>query len=582
MSNELFNCAALRSSDIGKKVRLRGFVAKERNLGGLIFIDLRDSKGITQIVIHPDNKNYELAKTIRTEFVIEVSGEVIARESINKHIPTGDIEVIAEEVTIVSKAKTTPFVISDDSEVLEDTRMTYRYLDLRRASIKERIIERAKINRSIRNFFDNNDFIEIETPILSKSTPEGARDYLVPSRIHEGTFYALPQSPQIYKQLLMLSGFERYYQIARCFRDEDLRTDRQPEFTQLDLEMSFASETEIRSFLEQAMVQMMKDVKGVDIPAPFPTLGFDEAMARYGSDKPDTRFALELINVTDIVATMDFKVFSEAPMVNLLNVKGAADKFSRKDIDKLGEFAAIYKAKGLAWVKYTDGAFNGPISKFITDIHALELKERADVEEGDLLLFVADQKSVVQASLGALRSKLGKELNLIDRNQYNFLWIIDWPLFEYDEDTKTYAAAHHPFTAVKPEHEQFLIDNKPELCYAQAYDLVLNGYELGSGSIRITDPEMQMHMFRALGFSEEEAQEQFGFLIEAYQYGAPSHGGMGIGIDRIAMILTDTDIISDVVAFPKTLSARDLMMDSPSPVDTVQLDDLGIMVKEGK
>lgn len=573
------NCSELRLNHVGETVTLKGWVAKERNLGGLIFIDLRDRFGVTQVVIRPEHPQYETAKAIRSEYVVSITGTVIERESKNNNIVTGEIEVVVDTLTIINKSKTTPLIIADETDALEDTRLKYRYLDLRRPAMQQKLFTRHKIVQSIRNFLNDADFIDIETPTLTKSTPEGARDYLVPSRVNAEQFYALPQSPQIFKQLLMISGFDRYYQIARCYRDEDLRADRQPEFTQVDMEMSFMSETEIRSLLEDMLIMMMKEVKGIDIPKPFPVMTYETAMNEYGSDKPDTRFDMKLVDLTSFAKTVDFKVFTQAAQVKAIVAKGAANNYSRKDIDKLTEFVGIYGAKGLAWLKVANDTLAGPIAKFFSEEQAATLLTNVNATNDDLILFVADEPNVVADSLGALRLRLGKELNLIPAETYNFLWVIDWPLFEYDADNNRHIAAHHPFTMPKSGDIDMLATD-PGSCLAQAYDVVLNGFEIGGGSIRINNPEIQRNMFRALGFSDEQMETEFGFLIDAYEYGAPEHGGVALGLDRIAMILTNSDSIRDVIAFPKTASARDLMMDAPSHVSDKQLEELHIQLRK--
>ncbi|AXH99274.1 aspartate--tRNA ligase [Sporosarcina sp. PTS2304] len=576
-------CGNLTEQQIGQEVTLQGWVQKRRDLGGLIFIDVRDRAGIVQTVFNPNisKEALEIAETLRNEYVIEVKGLVIEREerTKNPNISTGAIEVQVVELTIINESKNPPFTIEDDTDVNEETRLKYRYLDLRRPELAKVFKMRSDITKTVRNFLDDEGFLEVETPILTKSTPEGARDYLVPSRVHEGEFYALPQSPQLFKQLLMVSGFDRYYQIARCFRDEDLRADRQPEFTQIDMEMSFMSIEDILELNERLIQKVMKDVKGVDIEAPFKRLPYDEAMSRFGSDKPDTRFGMELTDVSDIVKDSSFKVFTGAVetggQVKLINVKGAAEKYSRKDIDALGEFAKVYGAKGLAWLKVTEDGFNGPIAKFFDGEIGEALKAAGQGETGDLFLFGADKKSVVADSLGALRLKLGKDLELIDQSQYNFLWVTEWPLFEYDEEDGRYYAAHHPFTM--PADVKQLTEN-PEKVKAQAYDLVLNGYELGGGSLRIYQREVQEAMFKALGFTEEQAREQFGFLLDAFEYGTPPHGGIAFGLDRIVMLLAGSTNLRDTIAFPKTASASDLLTEAPSIVDEAQLKELGIKV----
>lgn len=584
--NRTHNNGELRLEHVGQVVELKGWVAKTRNLGGLVFIDLRDRYGITQLVANPENVSHEVleaANKVRNEYVIAVKGTVAERQSKNPNMPTGDIEIVLDELTIISEAEMTPLIIADETDALEDTRLKYRYLDLRRPVMQKNFILRHNILKSIRSYLDGNDFIEVETPYLNKSTPEGARDYLVPSRVHEGHFYALPQSPQIFKQLLMVSGFERYYQIARCFRDEDLRADRQPEFTQIDIETSFLTQEEIMNMIEEMLVKMMKDVKGLDVARPFPRLSYEEAMGRFGSDKPDTRFDMELIALNDVVANCGFSVFAQAVEagneVKALCVKGAAERFSRKDIDKLTDFVKKYKAKGLAWIKVVEEGFNGPIAKFFNEEEVANIKEATNAEVGDLLLFVADKKSVVADSLGALRLHLGKELGLIDESKFNFLWVIDWPLFEYDEEAGRFFAAHHPFTMPSLDTLD-TFDTDSHNAKAQAYDIVLNGYELGGGSLRIYRPDVQSRMFETLGFTKEEAEEQFGFLMNAFKYGTPPHGGLALGLDRIAMILTGSQSLRDVIAFPKNASASCPMTEAPGTVTDAQLEELHIQLRK--
>lgn len=584
--NRTHNNGELRIEQVGQTVELKGWVAKTRNLGGLVFIDLRDRYGMTQLVINPETAKPEVLATatkVRNEYVIAVKGEVAERQSKNPNMPTGDIEVVLDELTIISEAEMTPLIIADETDALEETRLKYRYLDLRRPVMQKNFILRHNILKSIRSYLDGHDFIEVETPYLNKSTPEGARDYLVPSRVHEGEFYALPQSPQIFKQLLMVSGFERYYQIARCFRDEDLRADRQPEFTQIDIETSFLTQEEIMNMIEEMLVKMMKDVKGLDIPRPFPRLSYEEAMGRFGSDKPDTRFEMELMALNDVVANCGFSVFAQTVEagneVKALCVKGAADRFSRKDIDKLTDYVKKYKAKGLAWVKVTEDGFNGPIAKFFNEQEVENMKQATQAEAGDLLLFVADKKSVVADSLGALRLHLGKELGLIDESKFNFLWVIDWPLFEYDEEAGRFFAAHHPFTMPSLDTLD-TFDTDAHQAKAQAYDIVLNGYELGGGSLRIYQKDIQERMFKALGFTKEEAEQQFGFLMNAFKYGTPPHGGLALGLDRIAMILTGSQSLRDVIAFPKNASATCPMTEAPGVVSEAQLEELHIQLKK--
>ncbi|MGI2746827.1 aspartate--tRNA ligase, partial [Bacillus cytotoxicus] len=487
------------------------------------------------------------------------------------------IEVQATKVTVLNAAKTTPIIIADDTDASEDVRLKYRYLDLRRPVMYNTFKMRHDVTKTIRNFLDTEEFLEVETPILTKSTPEGARDYLVPSRVHDGEFYALPQSPQLFKQLLMVGGFERYYQVARCFRDEDLRADRQPEFTQIDIEASFLTQEEILDMMERMMTKVMKDVKGVEISVPFPRMTYADAMARYGSDKPDTRFEMELTDLSEFAAGCGFKVFTGAVenggQVKAINAKGAASKYSRKDIDALTEFVKVYGAKGLAWLKVEEDGLKGPIAKFFNEEEANVIMTTLEASAGDLLLFVADKKSVVADSLGALRLRLGKELELIDENKFNFLWVTDWPLLEYDEEANRYFAAHHPFTMPFREDVE-LLETAPEKARAQAYDLVLNGYELGGGSLRIYERDVQEKMFKALGFTQEEAREQFGFLLEAFEYGTPPHGGIALGLDRLVMLLAGRTNLRDTIAFPKTASASCLLTDAPSPVAGAQLEEL--------
>ncbi len=581
MFGRTYFCGEVPETAIGEKITLKGWVQKRRDLGGLIFVDLRDRTGLVQIVFNPDvsKEALDTAEKVRNEFVLSVEGTVVARQegTINNNLKTGKIEIHATKLTIINEAKPSPFVISDKVDASEETRLKYRYLDLRRPVMFETFKMRHQTTKSVREFLDSEGFLDIETPMLTKSTPEGARDYLVPSRVHDGEFYALPQSPQLFKQLLMVSGFERYYQIARCFRDEDLRADRQPEFTQIDIETSFMSQEDIMAMTEQMMAKVMKDVKGIDVTLPFPRLTYADAMARYGSDKPDTRFAMELVDVSEIVKDSSFKVFASAVknggQVKAINVKGAASNYSRKDIDALGAFAAVYGAKGLAWMKVESDGLKGPISKFFAGEEAESLMVALEAQEGDLLLFVADNKMVVAEALGALRLKLGKEMGLIDNEAFNFLWVTDWPLLEYDPEAKRYFAAHHPFTMPFRE-DLHLLESEPQNVRAQAYDIVLNGYELGGGSLRIFERDVQMKMLSALGFSDEEAQAQFGFLLEAFEYGTPPHGGIALGLDRLVMLLAGRTNLRDTIAFPKTASASDLLTEAPSRVDPEQLAEL--------
>ena len=570
----------VRMEHVGQEITLKGWVARRRDLGGLIFIDLRDREGIMQLVINPETVSKDVmgtAESLRSEFVIEVTGQVVAREQANDKLATGAVELHVQSLEVLNTAKTTPFEIKDGIEANDDTRLRYRYLDLRRPEMLENLKLRAKVTHSIRNYLDELEFIDVETPFLSKSTPEGARDYLVPSRVNKGHFYALPQSPQITKQLLMNAGFDRYYQIVKCFRDEDLRGDRQPEFTQVDLETSFLSEQEIQDITEGLIARVMKETKGIEVTLPFPRMKYDDAMALYGSDKPDTRFDMLLQDLTEVVKGVDFKVFSEAPAVKAIVVKGAADNYSRKDIDKMTEVAKQYGAKGLAWVKVVDGELNGPVAKFLTGIQE-DLSTALGLEDKDLVLFVADTLEVANATLGALRGRIAKELGLIDNDKFNFLWVVDWPMFEWSEEEGRYMSAHHPFTLPQAETAHELEGDLAKV-RAIAYDIVLNGYELGGGSLRINQKELQERMFKALGFSAEEANDQFGFLLEAMDYGFPPHGGLAIGLDRFVMLLAGEENIREVIAFPKNNKATDPMTQAPSPVAAKQLEELNLQVE---
>ena len=571
----------VREEHIGQEITLKGWVARRRDLGGLIFIDLRDREGIMQLVINPEKVSAGVmatAESLRSEFVIEVTGQVEAREQANDKLATGAVELNVTALTVLNTAKTTPFEIKDGIEANDDTRLRYRYLDLRRPEMLENLKLRAKVTHSIRNYLDELEFIDVETPFLSKSTPEGARDYLVPSRVNKGHFYALPQSPQITKQLLMNAGFDRYYQIVKCFRDEDLRGDRQPEFTQVDLETSFLTEQEIQDITEGLIARVMKETKGIEVTLPFPRMKYDDAMALYGSDKPDTRFEMLLQDLTDLVKGVDFKVFSEAPAVKAIVVKGAADNYSRKDIDKMTEVAKQYGAKGLAWVKVVDGELNGPVAKFLTSIQG-DLTSALGLEDKDLVLFVADTLEVANATLGALRGRIAKELGLIDNDKFNFLWVVDWPMFEWSEEEGRYMSAHHPFTLPQAE-TAYELEGDLAKVRAIAYDIVLNGYELGGGSLRINQKELQERMFKALGFSAEEANDQFGFLLEAMDYGFPPHGGLAIGLDRFVMLLAGEENIREVIAFPKNNKATDPMTQAPSTVALKQLEELNLQVEQ--
>lgn len=570
----------VRSEHVGQKITLKGWVSRRRDLGGLIFIDLRDREGIMQLVINPENVDKEVmetAESLRSEYVIEVTGKVEARTQANDKLATGAVELHVENLTVLNTAQTTPFEIKDGIEANDDTRLRYRYLDLRRPEMLANLKLRAKVTHSIRNYLDELEFIDVETPFLTKSTPEGARDYLVPSRVNQGHFYALPQSPQITKQLLMNAGFDRYYQIVKCFRDEDLRGDRQPEFTQVDLETSFLSDQEIQDITEDLIARVMKETKGIEVTLPFPRMKYDDAMALYGSDKPDTRFEMLLQDLTELVKGIDFKVFSEAPAVKAIVVKNAADKYSRKDIDKLTEQAKQYGAKGLAWVKVVSGELNGPVAKFLKDLTS-DLTDALQLEDNDLVLFVADTLEVANASLGALRVRLAKDLDLIDESKFNYLWVVDWPMFEWSEEEGRYMSAHHPFTLPQADtaHE---LEGDLSKVRAIAYDIVLNGYELGGGSLRINHKDLQERMFKALGFSEEEATDQFGFLLEAMDYGFPPHGGLAIGLDRFVMLLAGEENIREVIAFPKNNKASDPMTQAPSIVDAKQLEELSLQVE---
>lgn len=570
----------VRSEHIGQEITLKGWVGRRRDLGGLIFIDLRDREGIMQLVINPEKVSSDVmatAESLRNEFVIEVTGVVAQREQENTNLPTGAVELKVSALTVLNTAKTTPFEIKDDVEVSDDNRLRYRYLDLRRPKMLNNFKLRAKVTHSIRNYLDSLEFIDVETPILTKSTPEGARDYLVPSRVNQGHFYALPQSPQITKQLLMNAGLDRYYQIVKCFRDEDLRGDRQPEFTQVDMETSFLSDKDIQDITEGMIAKVMKDTKGIDVTLPFPRMSYDDAMNNYGSDKPDTRFEMLLQDLTDLVKNVDFKVFSQAPVLKAIVVKGNADKYSRKSIDKLTEFAKQFGAKGLAWVKFTDGSLNGPVAKFLTSIED-KLTASLQLEDNDLVLFVADTLEIANNTLGALRTRIAKELDMVDNSKFNFLWVVDWPMFEWSEEEGRYMSAHHPFTLPTEESAHELEGDLAKV-RAVAYDIVLNGYELGGGSLRINQRELQERMFKALGFTAEEAADQFGFLLEAMNYGFPPHGGLAIGLDRFVMLLAGEDNIREVIAFPKNNKATDPMTQAPSLVSDKQLEELALATK---
>lgn len=575
------NNNTLRISDVEKEVTLYGWVQKKRDLGGVCFIDLRDRSGIVQLVAR-EGKCYEIASQLKSESVIKVVGVVSERESKNKNIPTGDIEVELSDIEVLNSCKDLPFEISDDTTALEDTRLKYRYLDIRRRTVTNNLVTRHKITMAIRNFLDKENFLEVETPVLCKSTPEGARDYLVPSRVNKGKFYALPQSPQIFKQLLMVGGIERYFQIAKCFRDEDLRSDRQPEFTQVDLEMSFVDQEDVMSLTERLVAHVFKEIRGIDIKLPLMRMKYDVAMDKYGSDKPDLRFDLEIQDITEVFKNTEFSMFKNVienkGIVNCLVVKGKASEFSRKKLDALTEFVKTYKASGLAYLKVEDEV-TGSIAKAISTDEVNSLREVLGLEKGDLVLIVADSKyNIVKVSLGALRCKLARDLDLIKKDDFKLCWIVEFPSFEYSEEEGRYVACHHPFTSPLDSDVDKLINDKAH-CYSKAYDIVINGYEAGGGSIRIHDEKVQEKMFRALELTEEDIKNKFGFFVEALKYGTPPHGGLALGLDRLTMLLTGTDNIRDVIAFPKTASASCLMSECPNTVDKKQLDDLGIMIK---
>ncbi|HDJ2157155.1 TPA: aspartate--tRNA ligase [Staphylococcus aureus] len=587
MSKRTTYCGLVTEAFLGQEITLKGWVNNRRDLGGLIFVDLRDREGIVQVVFNPafSEEALKIAETVRSEYVVEVQGTVTKRdpETVNPKIKTGQVEVQVTNIKVINKSETPPFSINEENvNVDENIRLKYRYLDLRRQELAQTFKMRHQITRSIRQYLDDEGFFDIETPVLMKSTPEGARDYLVPSRVHDGEFYALPQSPQLFKQLLMISGFDKYYQIVKCFRDEDLRADRQPEFTQVDIEMSFVDQEDVMQMGEEMLKKVVKEVKGVEINGAFPRMTYKEAMRRYGSDKPDTRFEMELIDVSQLGRDMDFKVFKDTVEndgeIKAIVAKGAAEQYTRKDMDALTEFVNIYGAKGLAWVKVVEDGLTGPIGRFFETENVETLLTLTGAEAGDLVMFVADKPNVVAQSLGALRVKLAKELGLIDETKLNFLWVTDWPLLEYDEDAKRYVAAHHPFTSPK-EADIAKLGTAPEEAEANAYDIVLNGYELGGGSIRIHDGELQEKMFEVLGFTKEQAQEQFGFLLDAFKYGAPPHGGIALGLDRLVMLLTNRTNLRDTIAFPKTASATCLLTNAPGEVSDKQLEELSLRIR---
>lgn len=580
-SMKTINNASLNLSQVGKEVTLYGWVSKVRNLGGLLFVDLRDRSGIVQLVVHPESEYYETATTLRNEFVIKVQGIVSERESKNKNIPTGEIEIEVSSLEIINKAHDLPFEISDHTTALEDTRLKYRYLDLRRPVLQQNLMIRHQIMTSVREYLNQLDFVEVETPVLFKSSPEGARDYLVPSRVNKGKFYALPQSPQLLKQLLMIGGMERYYQIAKCFRDEDLRADRQPEFTQIDLEMSFVDQDDIMTLTEEMIKKVFKDVKNIDIQTPLLRMTYEEAINTYGSDKPDLRFDMKIQDITDVFTNTSFQVFRNVlenhGIINALVVKNKADLYSRKKLDQLTEFVKTYRISGLAYLKYNGGEWTGSIRKVLSDEEFNQIYNKLGIEENDLVLIVADQKKLVKTSLGALRLKLCKDLELIHPDDYKLLWVVDFPVFEYSEEEGRYMACHHPFT-MPYEEDMDKLKTQPDVARAKAYDIVINGYEVGGGSIRIHQADIQEKMFDALGFTKESAQEKFGFFMDAFAYGTPPHGGLALGLDRLTMLLAGTDNIRDVIAFPKTASASDLMSDAPNIVDSKQLEELSIAI----
>ncbi len=577
-----YMCGQLREEHIGETVTLMGWVAKARNMGGLVFVDIRDRSGISQIVFEPDNEELQKkACELHMEYVIAATGTVRRRSNINGNIPTGKVEIEAKELRVLNTSEVPPFVITDDVKASEELRLKYRFLDLRRPALIKTLEMRHKITQIARRYYDENGFLEIETPILTKSTPEGARDYLVPSRIYPGNFFALPQSPQQYKQLLMLAGMDRYFQIAKCFRDEDLRADRQPEFTQLDLEMSFVDEDDVMTLNEGFLKTVFKEVLDFDVQLPLPRITWREAMDRFGSDKPDTRFGLELINMTDLFRDSSFKAFSDAVQaggsVRAINAKGLSDKLTRKTLDSLVEFVKTYRAKGMAWLIIDENEIRGSIAKFFTPDELNAIKERAKAEPGDVILFVADKDSVVYAALGALRCELASRFDLIEEGKFNLLWVTDFPLLEYSEEENRYVAMHHPFTMPKDEDIDMLESN-PGAVRAKAYDIVLNGVELGGGSIRISNSDLQQRMFEALGFTDEQAWARFGYLLNAFRYGTPPHGGMAYGLDRMVMLMAGKESIRDVIAFPKVKDSGELMVQSPDKVDEKQLRELGLAI----
>ncbi len=576
-------CGELRSENIGEEVSLNGWIAKRRNLGGLIFCDVRDKTGITQVVFNDTipTELFERADRLRSEYVVGVRGKVVERESKNPDLPTGDIEIIADDLVIYSEAETPPIYIKDDDNVDDNLRLKYRYLDLRKKKMQDNLAFRAKLTNVTRDYFAEQGFTEVETPMLIKSTPEGARDYLVPSRVNQGRFYALPQSPQTFKQLLMVGGTDRYVQIVKCFRDEDLRADRQPEFTQIDLEMSFVDVDDVIEVQEGFMKRVFKEMKGIDIETPFPRMSWQEAMERYGSDKPDTRFGFELVDLTDLVKGCEFKVFNDAiesgGSVRGICIDGGAAEYTRKKIDKLTEAVKSYGARGMVWIKVTEEGISSSVNKFFSPEELQALADRFGAKAGDLILIISDKDRVVFDSLGFLRRHIAGELGLLDDEKINFLWVVDFPLFEYDEKEDRWSAMHHPFTSPKEEDAE-LLKTDPHSCHANAYDIVLNGVELGGGSIRIHDRQMQEDMFKALEMTQEEIDEKFGFLVEAFRYGTPPHGGLAYGLDRLIMLLTGEKSIREVIAFPKNQAAQCMVSEAPGIVDPAQLEELGLAI----